>query len=87
MVKIDIISLLNWQICCMKFKIWIALIGCLLFASCYRVGPDEGEVSTASMTNNPDAMRGPLYQDPLTEHEQQISKRKVDQLLHDAYSQ
>lgn len=65
MIEIDMISHLNWRIGFMKFKILIALVGCLLFASCYRMGPDEGEISTVPVTNNPNAMPGPMKTGPL----------------------
>ncbi len=29
-------------------------------AGCYRVAPDEGEISTVPVTNNPNAMPGPM---------------------------
>jgi hypothetical protein len=49
----------------MKVKIILALICCGLLTGCYESGPEDGEARTVHVTNNPNAMPGPMKTSPL----------------------
>ena len=46
-------------------NILIILVGCLTLAGCYQLHPDEGEISTVPVTNNPNAMPGSMQTSPM----------------------
>jgi hypothetical protein len=48
-----------------KLAIFVILFGCLTLAGCYHLAPGEGELSTVPVTNNPNAMPGPMKTSPM----------------------
>jgi hypothetical protein len=43
-----------------KILLLCASLSLVLLQGCYSLGPQEGEVSTVPVTNNPNAMPGPM---------------------------
>jgi hypothetical protein len=43
----------------------LALLTFLLLAGCYKTAPDEDELRTVPVTNNPHALPGPIRSNPL----------------------
>jgi len=41
------------------------LVSLLLLAGCYKTAPDEGELNTVPVTNNPNLLPGPARASPL----------------------
>jgi hypothetical protein len=48
----------------MKIKI-LAILLIMTLAGCYKMAPEEGEISTVPVTNNPNAMPGPMKTSPM----------------------
>lgn len=46
-----------------KIVMLLIILGCV--AGCYKVAPGEGEISTVPVTNNPNAMPGPMKSSPM----------------------
>jgi hypothetical protein len=49
----------------MAIKVISVFLLCLALAGCYKMGPDESEVRTVPVTNNPNAMPGTMQTSPL----------------------
>jgi len=49
----------------MKLSNLCLLVILSLLAGCYKVGPDEGEISTVPVTNNPNQMPGTMKNNPM----------------------
>ena len=49
----------------MKLSKFCLLAILTLLAGCYKAGPDEGEISTIPVTNNPNQMPGSMKTSPM----------------------
>ncbi|HNA62114.1 MAG TPA: hypothetical protein PKW79_03460 [Rhabdochlamydiaceae bacterium] len=49
----------------MNIKVILVFVCCGLLAGCYESGPEEDDVRTVPVTNNPNAMPGPMKMSPL----------------------
>jgi hypothetical protein len=49
----------------MVIRVILFFLICAAFTGCYQMGPDEGQTRTVPVTNNPNAMPGPMKTSPL----------------------